>query len=183
MRHGGIRDRVDDIAGRSVGVMNAVGAVGSGHANVWGGLAAGIGNVGEAAGTARHDGNGRGRGHVHGEAGGGHGAAPAILLDDAGPVVDFSPGGWRGSDGVGGGMCGNVAVGGSLGVLFLLLSELCVVLLGLLAALSEIRKYGHGEIKCGSDTRWRGLCGSLLNKSGLPTLHTVRIKWSRTADI
>lgn len=94
MRHGGIH-RVDDLAVRSVGVMDAAGGVGSGHADVWSGLAAGVGNKREAAGAARHGGNGGGRGHVHGEAGGGHGAAPAILLDDAGPVVDLSPGGWR----------------------------------------------------------------------------------------
>lgn len=94
MRQGGIH-RVGDLAVGCVGMMDAAGGVGSGHADVWRGLTAGVGNKRQAAGAARHGGNGGGGGHVHGVAGGGHGAAPAIVLDDAGPVFDLSPGGWR----------------------------------------------------------------------------------------
>lgn len=51
-------------------------------------------------------------------------------------------------------MCGNVPVGRRLCVLFLLLGELCVVLLGLLAAPTEMGEDGHDEELANGDEVW-----------------------------
>lgn len=132
-----MRDGVDSLSTAVGARWDACVTIGPGQASHGSGVLSRVRDVRQAAANAWST------GHVHVMAGRSHGASPSILFQDPGPV-ELSPAGRGAGKGIRGGVSGHVLVWDRFPLLLFLLGQLCIVLLGLLAALSNMGEDGHG---------------------------------------